>query len=111
MKERRESFAGSAPVRAGGINDGSRRSPAAEPKTPHRQKARGVVASDHDQAAAGDDGAQAARARVANSPWSSRATRAASSAVSASVRSVSGARTGPESRPITRMPALMIETA
>jgi hypothetical protein len=27
------------------------------------------------------------------------------------VRSVSGGRTGPESRPITFMPALMIETA
>jgi hypothetical protein len=39
------------------------------------------------------------------------ATSADSSAVSAAVRSVSGGRTGPESRPITFMPALMMETA
>ena len=41
----------------------------------------------------------------------SLATRPASSASSCSVRSVNGGRTGPESRPITFMPALMIETA
>jgi hypothetical protein len=48
---------------------------------------------------------------MAEAPVGSFFTRAVSSAISASVRSVSGGRTGPESRPITFMPALMMETA
>src|SRR5579883_639512 len=48
---------------------------------------------------------------ILEAPAGSFFTSAVSSAISVSFRSVSGGRTGPESRPITFMPALMIETA
>src|SRR5437016_515890 len=53
----------------------------------------------------------AANDRLANSLAFSRLTRTDSSSTSPDVRSVSGDRTGPESRPITFIPALIIDTA
>jgi hypothetical protein len=53
----------------------------------------------------------AASDRRENSLAFNRLTSAESSSTSDEVRSVSGERTGPESRPITFIPALIIETA
>ncbi len=49
--------------------------------------------------------------RVLTGDFPARSTSEASSAISAALRSLNGGRVGPESRPITFIPALIIETA